>query len=145
MYDFVDRPVTSLDAGGRFLVWSMRSWVKSLGGSHCPASAIANAFARWKMIGGLQHFHRMMLLLNRDGLEKLRFCSLACNKVSEHEAILLAIVSALAMDRSIQARDTIALLIAEDSVGDLLSEMHALARAMELVSLVPILPDRSRA
>lgn len=27
MYDYIDRPVTSLDHGGRFLVWAVRSWV----------------------------------------------------------------------------------------------------------------------
>ena len=26
MYEFVDRPITSLDKGCRFLIWSMRSW-----------------------------------------------------------------------------------------------------------------------
>lgn len=44
MYDFLDRPLTSLDHGGRFLVWSTRSWVQAAGNRKCPASVIARAF-----------------------------------------------------------------------------------------------------
>ena len=60
MYDFLDRRVAHLDEGGRFLVWSMRVWVKVMGEGRCPFTVIAPAFARWKMIGGLPHFHRAM-------------------------------------------------------------------------------------
>lgn len=136
MYEFVDRPVTALDRGDRFLVWSMRSWVKTMcKGQQCPASAVAPAFAQWKMIGGLQHFHQAMLLLNRDSLEKLRFCSLNCNHVSEDEAIILSLIRSLRENNPQTVRDTIALIIDEDSIGDLLGALSALGSALEEADL----------
>ena len=141
MYDFVDRPVTSLDGGGRFLIWSMRSWVAALGQRECPAARLAPAFARWRMIGGLQPFHQAMLLLNRDALEPLRFCALPCNHVSEDEAILLALVGQLGGGKTLAARDTLALLIDESSLGDALARFADLAGVLAPLSLLPAPPD----
>lgn len=140
MYEFLDRPVTSLDHGGRFLIWSMRSWVKAMGDRQCPGSVLGNAFARWNMIAGLQPFLRMMALFNRNGLETFQFCALACNHVSEHEAIILSLVCALRDSRPEMLRDTLALLIEEDSVGDLLAALSALGRVMDEATIFPARP-----
>src|SRR3546814_4082893 len=43
--------------------------VTAIGRKRCPARMLAPAFAKWRMIGGLQAFHRTMLLFNRDALE----------------------------------------------------------------------------
>jgi hypothetical protein len=137
MYEFLDRPVTSLDRGGRFLVWSMRIWIKTMGESRCPISAIAPAFAKWKMIGGVTHFHKVMLTFNRDALETFGFCSLHCNHVSEHEAIILSLVCALRDMRPHAVRDTLALLVDEDSIGDLLGALSALGRGMDEAGIFP--------
>lgn len=137
MYDFLDRPVTTLDNGGRFLVWSMRIWVKTMGETQCPVSAIAPAFAQWRMIGGLAHFHKTMLMFNRDALEPFGFCALHCNRVSEHEAIILSLVCAIRDSRPQAVRDTLALLVEEDSVGDLLGALSALALAMGEAGIFP--------
>ncbi|MBW8753393.1 MAG: hypothetical protein JF595_04475 [Sphingomonadales bacterium] len=140
MYDFLDRPVTDLDHGGRFLVWSMRSWVKAMGLRQCPGTALGAAFARWSMIAGLQPFLRMMTLFNRNGLETFQFCALACNHVSEHEAIILSLVCALRDERPEMLRDTLALLVEEDSLGDLLGALTALGRLMDEAAIFPRRP-----
>lgn len=140
MYEFVDRPVTSLNAGGRFLIWSMRSWVASAGGENCPARVIAPAFASWNMIGGLQAFHRMMLILNRDALEAFRFCALHCNHISEHEAIILSLLVALGEQGPAPVRDTLTLLLGEDSIGDLLGALSELAARMDQAAVYPCRP-----
>ena len=137
MYGFLDRPVTSLDHGGRFLVWSMRIWVKTMGDSQCPISAIAPAFARWKMIGGLAHFHKTMLMINRDALETFRFCPLQCNHVSEHEAIILSLVCSLRDRRPQCVRDTLALVVDEERIGDLLGAISALGRCLDEAAIFP--------
>lgn len=137
MYDFLDRPVTSLDHGGRFLIWSMRSWVKAMGDRQCPATAIGNAFARWNMIRGLQPFLRMMALFNRTGLETFQFCALPCNHVSEHEAIILSLVCSLDGGRPDVLRDTLAMLVEEDSIGELLASMGSLGESMTAASIFP--------
>jgi hypothetical protein len=140
MYDFLDRPVTGLDQGGRFLVWSMRSWVKTMGERQCPGSMLGAAFARWNMIAGLQPFLRMMALFNRNGLETFQFCALACNHVSEHEAIVLSLVCGLRDERPDRLRDTLALLIEDDSIGDVLAAMTSLGRIMEEAAIFPARP-----
>lgn len=137
MYDFLDRPVTTLDHGGRFLVWSMRIWVKTMGESQCPVSAIAPAFARWRMIAGLAHFHKAMLMFNRDALEQFGFCALQCNHVSEHEAIILSLICSLRDSRPQAVRDTLALLVEEERIGDLLGVLSALGRSMDDAGIFP--------
>lgn len=137
MYDFLDRPVTSLDHGGRFLIWSMRSWVKAMGERQCPATAIGNAFARWNMIRGLQPFLRMMTLFNRSGLETFHFCALPCNHVSEHEAIIVSLVCGLHEGRPDMLRDTLAMLVEEDSIGELLAALTALGQSMDGAAIFP--------
>lgn len=140
MYEFLDRPVTSLDHGGRFLIWSMRSWVKAMGDRQCPGSMLGNAFARWNMIAGLQPFLRMMAQFNRNGLETFQFCALACNHVSEHEAIILSLVCALRDSRPEMLRDTLTMLVEEDSVGDVLAALSALGRVMDEATIFPARP-----
>ena len=140
MYDYIDRPVTQLGRGGRFLIWSMRSWVQAMRGEPCPSSVLAPAFAKWKMIGGLQPFHRAMLLLNRDALETFGFCSLTCNRVSEHEAIMLTLIGAAGTGHRQRLRETLALIVEEDSVGDLLRSLCELAGAMSAAMLLPEAP-----
>lgn len=140
MYEFVDRPVTGLDAGGRFLIWSMRSWTAAIGGNHCPAPQVASAFAKWNMIGGLQHFHRAMLLLSRDALETICFAPLACNRVCEHEAIVLSLLDTIAAEKTSRARDLLAMLIEEASIGDMLAALGELCGSLARASLLPGVP-----
>ncbi|HEY0959748.1 MAG TPA: hypothetical protein VGE05_10825 [Novosphingobium sp.] len=137
MYDFMDRPVTSLDQGGRLLVWSMRSWVKAMGERDCPATKIGIAFAQWNVISGLQPFLRIMALFNRHGLETFQFCALACNHVSEHEALILSLVCSLPDGRPEAVRDTLMLLVEEDCVGDVLAALMVLARSLEKAAIFP--------
>jgi hypothetical protein len=140
MYDFVDRPVTSLDQGGRFLIWSMRAWVKSMHDSRCPCAAIGPAFAKSKMIAGLPSFHRMMLIFNRDALETFRFCALECNRISEHEALILSIVHGMRMARPDVVGETLVLVVEEHAVTDLVEAIVALGRSMAVSGIFPGLP-----
>ena len=137
MYQYVDRPLTTLDEGCRFLVWSMRAWVSAIGRKRCPAQMLAPAFAKWRMIGGLQPFHRTMLLFNRDALETFAFCSLSCPHVSEHEAVILELITSL-RDRGAQAtRETLELLVAEEGVGDMLETLSRLGAVMAIAGIFP--------
>lgn len=137
MYRFVDRPLDTLDEGCRFLVWSMRAWVTAISRQRCPAQLLAPAFARWRMIGGLQPFHRAMLLFNRDALETFAFCPLPCSHVSEHEAMILGLVASL-RDRGPQAtRETLEMLIVPESVGDMLETLSRLGAVLAIAGLFP--------
>lgn len=140
MYDFLDRPVTSLDHGGRFLVWSARSWVNAVSQRKCPASAIAPAFAKWNMLQGLQPFLRMMALFNRHGLENFHFYALPCNHVSEHEAIIITLMCSLRDARPDAVRETLDLLVEEEAVGDLILSLTHLGQAMDRAAIYPVRP-----
>jgi hypothetical protein len=137
MYQFVDRDLDNIDAGSRFLVWSMRAWVTSMARRTCPAHTLAPAFARWRMIGGLQPFHRTMLMFNRDALDTFGFAPLDCGHVSEHEALILSLVVTLNGGSPKTARDTLELMVQEDAVGDLLDALSTLGATMALAGIFP--------
>jgi hypothetical protein len=138
---FVDRPVTVLDRGGRFLVWSMRRWSSVVCEDRCPGPALAPAFARWRMIGGLQPFVRLMIALQRDAMRPLRFCALPCNRISEDEAIMLSLMVAAQTERRVTVSETLALLVAEDNLGDALGAVFAIAGALGDAELAPGYPQ----
>lgn len=137
MYRYVDRPLSSLDDGARFLVWSMRAWVTAISRKHCPARMLAPAFAKWRMIGGLQPFHRAMLLFNRDGLETLAFCALPCPYVSEHEAVILELVTSLRDRGPVATRETLELLLIEDGIGEMLEALSRLGAVLSIAGIFP--------
>lgn len=144
MYRYVDRPLNTLDEGCRFLVWSMRAWVTAMGHKRCPAQLLAPAFARWRMIGGLQAFHRAMMIFNRDALETFGFCPLACPHVSEHEAMILELITSL-RDRGAQAtRETLDLLVSEESIGDMLEALACLGAVLAGAGIFPGTPQAVR-
>jgi hypothetical protein len=140
MYEFIDRPVNSLDRGGRFLIWSMRAWVKAVGERNCPAGTIAPAFAKYNMVLGLQPFLRMMALFNRHGLENFRFCSLSCAHVSEHEAIILSLICSLCEARFDDVSKALDLLVEAEFVGDIIHAMTHLGQAMHKKAIYPTRP-----
>ena len=137
MYEFVDRPVTGLDRGGRFLIWSMRNWVKAKGEGRCPVHAIGSAFARWKMTSGLLPFLRIMALFNNHGRETFGFCAMGCNHISEHEAIILSLVCSLQDARPQDMHTMACLLVEEPQVDDLILSLSVLGRSLATASIFP--------
>lgn len=131
MYAFVDRPVSALDPASQLLVWAMRSWVEAVGQKQCPGHAIGAALARRNMLAGLQLFLRMMAVLNRRGLENFEVCRLACNHVSEHEAILLQMIGAARGNHGASLRDTLSLLVDEECVVALFETVLRLGNALD--------------
>lgn len=139
MYAFVDRPVSELSHEGQLLIWAMRSWVVSVGKKACPGTGIGKVFAGRNMIAALQPFLRMMALFNRGGLENFEFCQLACNHVSEHEAIFLQLVSDARSNEALIVRHTLSILVEEEFVGDLFEAIVTLSGALGRASEAPYL------
>jgi hypothetical protein len=148
MYDFVDRPISSLDRGGRFLTWTLRNWVRALSEGRCPAAAVGPAFANWSMIGGLQPFHRMLMLFNAHGLQAFRVAPAECRCVAEDEAIFLSLVNGLEHMKPADSRDTLALLVEEVHIGAAFEALALLGGVMRQASLFPgkpkMMSDRRR-
>lgn len=145
MYDFIDQRVTILDNGGRFLIWSMRNWVTALGQRQCPPNAIGPAFAKWRMIAALPHFHMAMILLSRESLMTLKFSPLNCLVIGEDEALLLSLFCSIACDRPERLPETLGLIIDEDSVPSLLKALVAVTLHLNNAGLIPEAPQRRHA
>ncbi|HEY0316298.1 MAG TPA: hypothetical protein VGC28_08535 [Sphingomonas sp.] len=116
MYDLIDRPVTRLAPGGRFLIWAMRGWIQSATRGNCPPGALAPAFARHGVLPALPHLHMMLAELNRCATRKIAFSPLACQIIGDDEAVLLQICRDTTQDPP-RARATLALLLDEEAVG----------------------------
>ena len=140
MYEFIDRRVTELDTGGRFLVWSMRSWVTAMGEQRCPAGAMARTFRNWNVLPALVPFVRMMALFNRHGRDNLRFHALSCNHVSEHEAIIISLICALHSQSPDQVHKVLGLLVEEEAIAELIRAITSLGGSMEAASIFPAPP-----
>lgn len=130
MYAYVDRPASEIEPVSRLVLWAMRRWVALTGQRRCPATTIGAAFAGRNMIAALHPLLRMMALLNRGGLENFAFCRVACNHVSEHEAILLQLVDDAQAGRVMTLRGTIAMLVEDEFAGDLFEAVVALGGSM---------------
>lgn len=137
MYDLVDRPVQDLDEGSRFLVFAMRSWVRSMTERHCPPALLGPAFAKWQMTAALPHFHLAMALLNRDGLLTFHFGALCCGRVTDDEAVLLTLFRTLRSDDLAQSRPTLELLVKAETVPTLHVVMRRVAKGLMAAGLAP--------
>lgn len=140
MYDFVDRPVTSLNRGGRFLIWAMRNWVGALANNGCPCSSVGPAFRKWGMTAGFPHFHVMMVLLNREGQETFRFGPVGHERVTEHEALIVGMIRAVRDVPADRMREGAVLMVREGSVPPLMIAMSALGEALVEADLWPAPP-----
>ncbi|HEX7874834.1 MAG TPA: hypothetical protein VF475_18120 [Sphingobium sp.] len=141
MYEFVDRPVASLDDGGRFLLWTLRNWVRALSDGRCAAAAVGPAFAKWKMMAAFPPFHRMLTILNVHGLDTISVAPLECRRVAEHEAVFLALISSLEDRRPSALRDTVAMLVEEEHIGSMLACVSSLGGAMMEIGIFPRKPE----
>ena len=141
MYAFVDRPVTSLDRGCRFLMWSMRSWNAVVREGRCPGPMLAPAFAKWRMIGALQPFLRLMIAFQRDAAQPLKFCTLGCGRIAEHEAIVLSLFATVSSGNRLAARDTLDLLLCDEGAGDAFAAMTAICDTLAFADLIPSTPE----
>jgi hypothetical protein len=140
MYDFIDQRVTSLDNGGRFLIWSMRNWVTALSQQQCPPNAVGPAFAKWGMIGALPHFHMAMMVLSREALQTLKFSPLNCQVIVEDEALMLGLFRSVACDPPDRLRETLELIVDKDAVPKLIKALVAIALHLNNNNLSPELP-----
>lgn len=140
MYQFVDRPVTSLNRGGRFMVGAMRQWVQSMRARRCPCDALAPSFAAFGLVPALPHFQMMMTVLNHRARGVMAFCSPGCSHIAEAEALLLSLLCAMKERPAEQVRATAEMLVDDCSVPNLLIAMSALGEALTRVGAFPRAP-----
>jgi hypothetical protein len=140
IYTYLDRPVTSLDRGGQFLIWSMRSWVAAHHEGICPGVRLGPAFAKWGMIGSLAPFNMMMALINRHGLLTFSFGQLPCRHVHEHEALLISLISGVQSQRPEHVNALAESLVENEAIGRFLDSVVKLAMGLSENEMVPGAP-----
>ena len=145
MYDFLDRPVSSLNVGGRVLVWSMRQWVRSAATGRCPCSDVGPAFHHWGLLAGLSQFQLMMVTLARNSREKMTFCDPDCGCIGESEALLLEMFCTLRERGDGALRQTAKLVVHIPAVAPLATAVAALGRTLEGRAIYPERPERDNA
>ena len=141
MYDLVDRPISILPEGNRFLLWAMRAWVVLKGRGDCPPTHLAAAFLKASAIDALPHVHIAMTLLNEGGREALNFHCIHRNTISDGEAVLLRLWGDMAAgnDRAVIA--VAELLVTQEWVTPLFSAMQAALPGLDAAGLVPVFRD----
>lgn len=115
MYDLVDRPVSILPEGSRFLLWAMRAWLTVQAKGDCPPAKLAPAFLKMSAIEALPHFHIAMSTLNQAGREPIQFHCLHRGEISDSEAVLLRLWSDMAAGDECAAIAVIEMLVQADA------------------------------
>ncbi|MCF8710029.1 hypothetical protein [Rhizorhapis sp. SPR117] len=139
MYDLVDRSVSILPAGSRFLLWAMRGWVSACGRGDCPPGQLAPAFIKSGTIETLSHFHITMCLLNCNGRQILNFHCVHQPQISESEAVLLRLWSEIAAGNERAALPIIELLVEMDAAASVFSAMRAVIPGLSMAGLDPVI------
>lgn len=134
MYQYLDQSLATLEDGARFLVRAMRHWVAAAGGRRCAASHVAPAFAKCGIIDGLVPFLRMMALVNRHGLETFGFAPIQCDRVTEHEALMLSLIGSVD-DGGDGMIETLKLMLAEEGHGEMIEALTGLHRIMSAAEI----------
>jgi hypothetical protein len=142
MYDFLDRPVSSLNVGGRVLVWSMRQWVRSAATGRCPCSDVGPAFHHWGLLAGLSHFQLLMITLARNSREKMTFCDPDCGCIGESEALLLEMFCTMRERGDAAFRQTAEFVVHRPAVTPLVTAVAALGRTLDGREIYPERPHR---
>jgi hypothetical protein len=132
MYRYIDRPVASLDHGGRFLLWAMRMWTQSLGRKQCPTGALAPGFAGMGLLGALPDFHLVLATLNRDALASIVFAPLRACHIAEDEALLLTLWHDAGEPN---AEATLKLVVARDQIAPVAAALGRVAGQMAALGL----------
>jgi hypothetical protein len=140
MYAYLDRPITSLDEGGKVLVWAMRKWVSAMEARSCPVAALGKALAPRGLMPALAPFHRMMALIGCHSRQDLPFAPLCYTSLEEGEALLLAILSQSRGPHALALETTLFLLVGEENSAALHDAVLQLCEALDKAGMLPAVP-----
>ena len=139
MYDLVDRPVSVLPVGSRYVLWAMRGWVAALAKGACPPAKLAPAFLKMAVIEALPHFHVAMSALNGDAREMLNFYCMHRPEISESEAVLLRLWNGVAAGQDANTLKLLELLVKAEAVPVVFSAMRTAIPALRRAGLEPLI------
>lgn len=137
MYSFVDQPVQRLSQGSRFVLWAMRSWMKAVSDGTCPPRALARNFHGMGAQRALSPFHVAMSFLNAHARESIVILPVNRLRISEDEAILLALWRDALGAATRPARDATLNLLVGDRAKTIAAAIDASADALAAAELAP--------
>ena len=143
MYDLVDRPVSILPEGSRFLLWAMRAWVAVQNKGECPPAKLAPAFLKMSAIEALPHVHIAMSTLDQAALGAIRFHCPHRGQIGDDEAILLRLWSDMAAGDECAAIAVIEMLVQADAATGYFSAVRAALPGLETAGLSPVIQSSS--
>lgn len=91
MYRFLDRPVSALAERELLVLRALRDWTLALHRGRCPVDAVTLRFLSHRCLGGIEPFHDVMCLLGKYGRTRFEMACPCSPRVSESEAMLLAL------------------------------------------------------
>lgn len=137
MYSLIDQSTERLCRGSHFLLWAMRGWIYAMEKQKCPPAALGPGFSCAGLLTALPHFNQVMGLLNRNSLENVAVAPMPCQRITEDEAIILALWRDLAFARTDIVHGTLALLVEEDAITPLYQAMATICDRMKDANLPP--------
>ena len=88
-YDFVDQPLTELDAQQGLLITCMRIWARGAMARTCPLRLVAPRFVLIGQASTLVPFHAFMMALSTGAARAIGLSSRENGCITEDEALLL--------------------------------------------------------
>ena len=141
MYEYLDRPITTLDPASRFLLWAVRAAASALGERRCMGAALGPGFACIGLDEALPHFAIGMAVLVREASQPIHIAKPNCCCVAEHEALLLTLLTAADMGDDARVQATAALLVeGEQSAATLARALRAVTAEVLAHGLMPARP-----
>ena len=137
MYSFIDQPRSRLVAGSCFMLEAMRAWSAFAEQHCCPLLSLAGSFSRAALRETLEPFHAVMLTLHREGRYRLAFGVNYEDRITEGEALLLALWADVVGGNLHRVRTVMELLLAEPAIEPCIASMVRVAMGMAPLGLEP--------
>ena len=93
-YDFIDHPLSALEAPDADFVTSMRIWAKGAMANRCPLRLVASRFVLTGHAQALVPFHSFMMTLGQCAARAIGLSAAEDGRVTEDEAFILTAAAA---------------------------------------------------
>lgn len=139
MYDLIDRPISILSNGDRFLLEAIRLWVAARSACQHPSALLAARFAQAGALEALGDFDAWMAQLSGHARVPIQI-NCKCGLVTDDESVLLTLARDLVTGRDAKARTTLSLLVADGAIAP---TFCALARTAAMLGQIGLPPGTS--
>lgn len=138
MYDYLDQSPACLSSGSCFLLSAKRGWIMAAAQRQCPSLALAGWFSRMNLLEAVNDFSAVMQEFHRSGRQQMLVRDLTYPRITEFEAVMIAVWADVARQRAQEASGVLELLLTEQQVPRTLASMQRMAMAMRAIGLPPV-------